>query len=416
MWAIGSSTLFSCFILLFVEFKEDTEISQLDPPLFVRCDKPDEKEARACPEDDKLDAQDEISVSSIISALIRPIEPSDDMYKVCDWGIDPKQFLPVKQAITFNERLFISKLRNTNCKLSESLKIFFERELKQIGKFCLNVEEAFDGYVIYSSSKMKKGKGITECGHQLKGKYTDKFLLICEKRTEFDRIDHATVEKTLEVRNHGDLYLTALRETKINEESQKFKATIDIKDRDHTFVLDGGIMLLMRHLVCHNFVGTFEYYTMNLYGRVLQCNLIVHKERKLIRIFYRTYKNSVHIVTQQCFNGELQDVAETFMTPEGRIVLHFWRGYNYLLHAACAPPKKKEMIIPKLELMWRQDKILKRKFRELKALNYENTTRYLESNSELADFMQDYVLNVLRYKPSNVLEFSIMFFQNMANS
>eukprot|EP00099_Drosophila_melanogaster_P007800 NP_001260475.1 uncharacterized protein Dmel_CG13243, isoform B [Drosophila melanogaster] len=394
---------------------------RLDPPLFVTCDMeqfrdPNKKRAAndACEELDKLDAQDEISVSSIISALLRPIEPSDDQYKVCDWGINPKQFMPTKQAIIFKEQLFISKLRNTNCKLNENLKIFFERELEQIGRFCLNVEESFDGYVIFSSSKMKKGKGMTECGHQLKGKYDDKFLLICEKRSEFDRIDNTRVEKTLELRNHADLMLTAIRETKINEEVQRFKARIDIKDRDHVFVLDGGIMLLMRHLVCNNFVGNFEYYTMNLYGRVLRCNLVVSKERKEVRIFYRTYKNVVHIFTQQCFNDELQDVAETFMTPEGRIVLHYWRGYNYLLHAACMPPKRKEPILPKLELMWRQNEQLSRKFRELKALNYENATSYLSSNSQLADFMQDYVLNLLRYKPSNVLEFSIMFFQNMS--
>ncbi|KAH8262873.1 hypothetical protein KR044_001273, partial [Drosophila immigrans] len=403
--------------------KDEGEL-KLDPPLFVPCDMDKFRDPSkqgivvgACEELEKLSAQDEISVSSIISALIRPIEPSDEQFKMCDWGINPKSFLPVKQAVIFKEQLFISKLRNSNCKLSEDLKIFFERELKQIGKFCLNVEEAFDGYVVYSSSKMKKGKGITECGHQLKGKYDDQFLLICEKRSEFDRIDHALVQKSLEVRNHADRYLTAIRETKINEESQKFKATVDIKDRDHTFVLDGGIMLLMRHLVCHNFVGNFEYYTMNLYGRVLRCNLIVAKERKLVRIFYRTYKNTVHIVTQQCFNDELQDVAETFMTPEGRIVLHFWSGYNYLLHAACASQKKKkERILPKLELMWRQDMALTRKFKELRALNYEHATKYLETNSELADFMQDYVLNVLRYKPTNVLEFSIMFFQNMATA
>jgi len=89
---------------------------RLDPPLFVTCDldqfrDPDKKRAAndACEELDKLDAQDEISVSSIISALLRPIEPSDDQFKECDWGIDPKQFLPTKQAVIFKEQLFISK-------------------------------------------------------------------------------------------------------------------------------------------------------------------------------------------------------------------------------------------------------------------------------------------------------------------
>lgn len=390
---------------------------RLDPPLFVSCDMDqfrDPDKQIGCDELDKLDAQDEISVSSIISYLLDPIEPSDAQMKVCDWGIKPKEFLPTKLAVVFKEQLFISKLRNTNCKLNENLKIFFDRELEQIGKFCLNVEESFDGYVVYSSSNMKKGKGVAECGHQLKGKYDDKFLLICEKRSEFDRIDNTRVEKILELRNHADQMLTAIRETHINEEVQRFKARINIKDRDHIFVLDGGIMLLMRHLVCNNFVGCFEYYTMNLYGRVLRCNLVVSKDRKVVRIFSRTYKNVLHIITQQCFNDELQDVAETFMTPEGRIVLHYWRGYNYLLHAACMPSKPKEPILPKLELMWRQNEQLSRKYCELKALNYENATSYLNSHSQLADFMQDYVLNLLRYKPTNVLEFSIMFFQNMA--
>ncbi|XP_030377086.1 ciliogenesis-associated TTC17-interacting protein [Scaptodrosophila lebanonensis] len=406
-----------------MDTKSFCEPVTLNPPLFLPLDgegvaepykNPSETDSSELP--DKLSAQDEISISSIISALLRPIEPSSEEFHRCHWEINPKQFLHVKRAIIFKEQLYISKLRNTNCKLSENIKVFFERELEQVGKFCVNVEEALDGYVVHSSSKMRKGKGFTECGHQLQGKYDDKFVLICEKRTEFDRVDHARVEKSLELRNHDDLLITAVRETKINEESQKFKSTIDIKDRDHVFVLDGGIMLLMRHLICNNFVGNYEYYTMNLFGRVLRCNLVVRKERKLVRIFHRTYKFAVHIINQQCFNDELQDVAETFMTPEGHIIMHFWRGYNYLLHSACGPIKPKEPKSPKLELMWRQDLKLAKQFKNLRPLSYENATKYLAQHPELADLMQDYVLNLLRYKPSNVLQFSLMFFNQMAKN
>ncbi|XP_030384475.1 ciliogenesis-associated TTC17-interacting protein-like [Scaptodrosophila lebanonensis] len=393
----------------------------INPLLFLPCDldefrDPKKKVAAlaACDVPEKLSAQDEISVSSIISAILRPIESSAEQYRECNWDINAKHLMPEKQAIVFQEQLFISTLQNTNCKLSEDRKAFLEKELEQIGKFCLNVEEAFDGFVVYSSSKMRKGKALTECGHQLKGKYDHKFLLICEKRMEYDRIDHARVEKILELRNHADQQLTAIRETKINDESKKFKAIIDIKNQDYVFVLDGGIMLLMRHLICNNFVGQFNYFTMNLYGRILRCCLTLHKERHDVCIFNRTYKSATKIVTQQFFNDELQDVAETYMTPVGRIIIHFWHGYNYLLHSAVAPvrPKPKEHIVPMMEDVWRMDPRMIARFEEEKEKNHERNSSYLARHPELNELVQDYVNCLLTYKPTNVLEFSIKYFQS----
>lgn len=61
--------------------------------------------------------------------------------------------------------------------------------------------------------------------------------------------------------------MIAIRETKINGESQKFKAVINIKGREEVFILDGGVTLLMRYLVANNFVGEIEYYSLNLFGK-----------------------------------------------------------------------------------------------------------------------------------------------------
>lgn len=69
----------------------------------------------------------------------------------------------------------------------------------------------------------------------------------------------------MEARNKGNMLLV-IRETKINADSQKFKAEINVKDREPVFIMDGGVQLLMRYLVINNFVGKFEYYTLNLYG------------------------------------------------------------------------------------------------------------------------------------------------------
>lgn len=62
--------------------------------------------------------------------------------------------------------------------------------------------------------------------------------------------------------------LLLIRETKISTDSQKFKAEINVKDREPVFIMDGGVQLLMRYLIINNFVGNFEYYTLNLYGEL----------------------------------------------------------------------------------------------------------------------------------------------------
>lgn len=60
--------------------------------------------------------------------------------------------------------------------------------------------------------------------------------------------------------------LIAKRETKINNDIQRFKAVINVKGRDEVFILDGGVLLLMRYLVINNFRGDFHYFSINIIG------------------------------------------------------------------------------------------------------------------------------------------------------
>ena len=157
-----------------------------------------------------LKTEDVISLDSIFSALLAPLESSTTELRGLKFNVTAKDMHNEKQAMLFEEHLIISKLRNSNCKLSEYEKIFMERELEEVGNFCINVEESYDGYVICSNSKMRKGKGGIDCGHCLQGKYDNKFVLIVEKRSEYDYVDKARIVSeyySIEHRESTDIFV-----------------------------------------------------------------------------------------------------------------------------------------------------------------------------------------------------------------
>ncbi|XP_067625241.1 uncharacterized protein [Eurosta solidaginis] len=359
--------------------------------------------------------EDEISLDSILSMLLSTIEPTEAQFGECHWSVTATDMHNAKQALLFEEKLFISEVKTRPCKLGEENKIFLETELNEIGYTKLNIEESYDGYVVFNRSQISKGKAKNMCGHCLRGKYKDNFLLIAEKRNEFDYIDKARIEKNMEVRNKGDSVMV-IRETKINTDSQKFKAKINIKDRVPVFIMDGGVQLLMRHLIINNFVGSFEYYTMNIFGKILRSVISVEKERKRVRIFYRTFTNLIVVKNTKYLNYTADETSETYLTNNGKIVLHFWRNSNYLLHAIRSPLEPRKPKLPKLELIWKADNLLFKCCQEKKKLTMENATWYLQNHPEVVDFVYDFILSTLRYKPDVVFPFTIKFFQNLKNS
>ncbi|XP_054744865.1 ciliogenesis-associated TTC17-interacting protein [Anastrepha obliqua] len=372
-------------------------------------------EYKPCQKKFVMRPEDEISLDSIFSALLSIIEPTEKQFQECQWDVTAKEMRNEKQALLFEEKLYISQVKTGPCKLNEENKIFLESELKEVGYMNLNIEESYDGYVVFSRSQMEKGKSKNMCGHCLRGKYNDKFLLIVEKRSEFDYIDKARIEKNMEARNKGDT-LMVIRETKINADSQKFKAVINIKDRMPVFIMDGGVQLVMRNLIINNFVGNFEYYTLNLFGKVLRGIITVEKERKKVRIFYRNFANVIVVKNCKYFNDVAEEKSETYFTSNGKIVLHFWPDYNYLLHTTRCPQKPKERILPKLELMWKRDNLLFSHYQKKRKLTLESATQYLQNHPEAVDFIYDYILSLLKYKPDSVFPFTIKFFHNMKST
>lgn len=128
-------------------------------------------------------------------------------------------------------------------------------------------------------------------------------------------------------------------------------------------------------------------------------------------MFHRSFSNVIRVVNVQYFNDYPQEVSETFYTANGKIILHFWHGFRYVLHETKGFVETKEVIIPKLELMWRCQNQLLQQYRLEKKLTYDNAMAYFDKHPELSDFLQDYITHVMKFKPQNVLEFSVKYFQ-----
>ena len=151
---------------------------------------PDEEfELLPCQKKFKLKPEDEISVESIISAILDRVTPEDKYIRKLKFDVNAKQLVNEKQAIIFEEKLYVSKLFD-HCKMEEERKYFLESDLEEIGEFKFNVEESYDGFVVYAKSKSIKNKGKSDCGHTVRGKYDDKLNLICERRSEYDFVDN----------------------------------------------------------------------------------------------------------------------------------------------------------------------------------------------------------------------------------
>ena len=93
------------------------------------------------------------------------------------------------------------------------------------------------------------------------------------------------------------------------------------------------------------------------------------------------------------------------------MIMHYWHNFNYILHETKGYIEKRERILPKMELMWRSHNLLLQKYRLKKKLTYKNAMEYFNKHPELSDFLHDYIINVLKFKPANVIEFTVKFFQ-----
>lgn len=138
-------------------------------------------------------AEDEISLDSIFSYLLARIQPSEETFRHYRFDVSAKELLNEKQALLFHEQLYISQMLDNMCFYKEHAKVFLEKDLREVGKFDLRVEESYDGYVVFSKSKMDKDDKGKICGHWLRGKYDDHLNLICERRKEHDFVDNAKI-------------------------------------------------------------------------------------------------------------------------------------------------------------------------------------------------------------------------------
>lgn len=141
----------------------------------------------------------------------------------------------------------------------------------------------------------------------------------------------------------------------------------------------------------------------------------IEKERKQIKLFHRTFKNVIKVINTQYFNDIVVDVAESYYMPNGKMVLHYWHNYNYILHETKGFIKSPEKVLPKLELKWRSHPQFVQLFEQREALHYEAAVKCFEDHPELADLIHDYIFNIMQFKPINVLDFTVRYFQKFRN-
>lgn len=139
--------------------------------------------------------------------------------------------------------------------------------------------------------------------------------------------------------------------------------------------------------------------------------MVIEKSRKEVKLFHRTFKHVIKVMNTQYFNDIPIDVAESYYTPNGKMVLHFWHNYNYIVHETKGLSKSPEKVIPKLELKWRSHSQFMELFQQRKELHYKAAVKCFEDHPELADLIHDYIFNIMQFKPVDVLDFTIRYFQ-----
>ncbi|XP_037944825.1 uncharacterized protein LOC119677522 [Teleopsis dalmanni] len=373
---------------------------------------------RSCPYV-QLNPSDEISVSSIFSEILSLVLPTEKEIKDLKWEVKAKDMSNDKQCMLFPDYMHIfSVFDGAMCQLKAKEKIELEvNEVQRIGKLKFEVEETTDGYYVHSWSEMHKERGSnTVCGHELKGKYDNKFRLVVERRMEYNPLNNATVIKRLMLRNVDYKKIVATREICLNDTRTTYSADIDIRGRPEPFIGDGGITALVRFLVINKFFGDYELYSMSLFGKVVRVVLNIFEERHTMRIFTETFRNLFLVKKTEYFDDEEVEVSESYLTAKGKLILHFWPTFNYILHCSRPIEPPKEMIIPRLEFQWKQDSALYQYYISKEKLYRNLVIEYLKESPEVKVFLRDYMRMMvkLKPKPTDVFRYTVEFFSSFA--
>lgn len=133
--------------------------------------------------------------------------------------------------------------------------------------------------------------------------------------------------------------------------------------------------------------------------------------RKEIKLFHRTFKDVIQVINTQYFNDIVVDISESFYSPNGKMILHYWHNYNYILHETKGAIQSPENVLPKLELKWRSHPQFMQLFEQKRELHYAEAVKCFQAHPELSDLIHDYLFNIIQFKPTNVLDFTVRYFQ-----
>ncbi|KAJ8982230.1 hypothetical protein NQ317_013532 [Molorchus minor] len=104
------------------------------------------------------------------------------------------------------------------------------------------------------------------------------------------------------------------------------------------------------------------------------------------------------------------------LTVNGRLIMQEWEGCNYILNInplanVCQPPSSCDRLV--LEKTWQDDMQLMSQYLDCKTKAEKEMKAYISDRPEIKEMIADYVQNILMLKPSNILSFTMDYFQSL---
>lgn len=286
--------------------------------------------------------------------------------------------------------------------------ILFEEELENYEKSLKNQMQLNCRKFVVQLSCQFEVNG-QNAGSSLTSWVDRNFHTLEEKRNEYIHTSEGSiVEKNLYIALQKDKYYLHYRGD--DYEEKKYYSLVKTRD----LVCEGADFILLRYLALTKYSGTFELSTTYINGdlcrNIYECigstkGIINDKKVEICKIY--------RYIIEQC---GIEHHCVTVLTDKGYIISQEWEGCTYILNrnpilALEDGPIKYEKII--LSKTWTDDLEFLSRYLDYKTEAEMKMKRYLYDHPEVKEIFSDFVNNILLLKPSNILSFTMNYFQTL---
>lgn len=180
------------------------------------------------------------------------------------------------------------------------------------------------------------------------------------------------------------------------------------------FVPDGLSFIILRHLVIHEFEGTFETSSVLINNDTFRSTYTFERAKWIL-------VNNIPIqgiqVTRTVFyqNNTPETISMMYLTT-GHLIYHEWMGLDIVLHIYPSAPIPPEGFLINKNEYWKNDLEMMRLFQEIKEKRKLELKNFLENNSDCMCLLKDCLMMMQQLKNQNILDFVIEYFLNLPNN